>query len=68
MIKYTSDGLEFEEGEIPKCSYCEKTSEDIQLYETYIGGVIVCESNMCRLRLADETCISEIQLSDDEEE
>ncbi len=57
---YESDGLQYDPGEIPQCSYCNRKITDpgvSGIYETALSGIICC---------TDPGCMEQLLLEGDE--
>ncbi len=50
-----------EDGDMPSCSYCNKTIEETSLGDAAFSDIQCCEEVECRLKLADN-CLTEITL------
>jgi len=66
MGHYESDGCSWDEGEIPKCSYCGTSAKDNEIYETVISGVYCCLDKDCQMKLANECIVCEIEYVEEE--
>jgi hypothetical protein len=64
---YESDGLEFESGEVPECSYCGAKADETTLFETNISGGLCCGKDSCKLELAQENMESELEFISEED-
>jgi hypothetical protein len=60
--RYESDGLVFEPGETPQCSYCRRTPSQEKLYETNVNGIIYCTRTPCRAKPGRECSVSQIKM------
>ena len=50
--QYESDGMLWEIGEVPKCSYCKNTAK----FETAHSGIVVCLAQHCHSKYIVQNC------------
>lgn len=47
--KFESNGMLWNDGEVPCCSYCDRTIDEVEsLHETTFSGELCCEDSTCR--------------------
>ena len=63
IFTYQSDGLAWDEGEVPECSYCGKQPNEkgpsetwVYLHETPVNGIILCEDTECMSNFVMDEC------------
>ena len=62
MRKFKSDGMIWDDGDIPHCSYCDKSIDDVYtLHETPYSGELVCDDIVCRNDLLDNMLYKEVE-------
>lgn len=60
--KFKCDGMLWDDGDIPKCSYCKKDFDTAQsLHETPYSGELCCDDAKCRERLLESCLMSEVE-------
>lgn len=50
-----------QDGDMPSCSYCNKTIEETSLGDAAFSDIQCCKETECKLKLADD-CLTEITL------
>lgn len=65
MPHYESDGAIWEEGEIPKCSFCGTGADETTLFDTSVHDTYCCEEEDCRAQLGYMVFRGEIELKED---
>ena len=47
-------GYLYDDGEVPKCTYCEKNGTETGIFASAYSGVLVCSDKECLLTYAEE--------------
>jgi|TARA_Y100000034_G_C6627133_1_gene273618 hypothetical protein len=47
--KWQSSGYLYDDGDIPKCSYCTKDGLASLIFETAHSGILICDNDHCAL-------------------
>tara|TARA_R110000751_G_scaffold70984_2_gene143620 strand:+ start:396 stop:611 length:216 start_codon:yes stop_codon:yes gene_type:complete len=59
---FESDGMLWNDGDIPKCSYCDRDYDQVEtLHETPFSGGVCCEQSTCRYSLIDEVLSEQVE-------
>ena len=59
--KFKCDGMLWNDGDIPTCSYCKKDFDKVDsLHETPYSGGLCCDDAKCRERLLESCLMSEV--------
>ncbi len=58
---FKSNGMLWDDGDIPKCDYCTKDFDNVEsLCETPFSGGLVCEDQECRDALLEDILDNEV--------
>ena len=61
MRKFSSSGMIWDDGDMPSCTYCKKTYDEVYcLHETPFSGELCCDNEQCRNALLESVLIDEV--------
>jgi len=62
MREFKSSGMLWNDGDIPSCSYCNKTIDEVvSLHETPYSGELCCDDDTCRADLMNNVLSDEVE-------
>jgi len=62
MREFKSRGMLWNDGDIPSCSYCNKTIDEVEsLHETPYSGELCCDDVTCRVILMNYIFSDEVE-------
>ena len=68
MRKFESDGMLWDDGDIPQCDFCSSTIDEVEtLHETPFSGELCCDKQECRETLIENVLNNQVEETTNQE-